>query len=213
MCLSRYDQDAIIFSFASGVVARTPYLQRHAKRDCVEWSGRGSVAIYGPDRDYPPAPISEPRCTVRPNLYGASKSLCETMARQMAETNGLDIVGLRLSVVYGTGWRGYMTYPLAVIRDAATSNSVIVRFGDKCTTGLVPAVSMTSAVPERAASRATARPTPWVAPVTNRILPSIRKSKACAPNRTTPVEQSKPTAAARDRPQSRARPARLSRRA
>jgi nucleoside-diphosphate-sugar epimerase len=54
------------------------------------------------------------------------------MARQMASTDGLDIVGLRLSVVYGAGRRrGYMTYPSALMRDAATRDSITVRFGDQ----------------------------------------------------------------------------------
>ncbi len=90
------------------------------------------MAVYGPVSDYPSGPLSETAFHHPPNLYGAAKSLCETMARQMAETDGLDIVGLRLSVVYGAGRRrGYMTYPSALMRDAATGGRVTVRFGDQ----------------------------------------------------------------------------------
>jgi len=105
-------------------VAREAALRR------VVWTS--SVAIYGPAASYPPGPLSETAFHQPPNLYGAAKSLCETMARQMASTDGLDIVGLRLSVVYGAGRRrGYMTYPSALMRDAATRDSITVRFGDQ----------------------------------------------------------------------------------
>lgn len=103
---------------------------REARLRRVVWAS--SVAIYGPAGDYPAGALSETAFHHPPNLYGASKSLCETMARQMAETDDIDIIGLRLSVVYGAGRRrGYMTYPSALMRDAATSDSVLVRFGDQ----------------------------------------------------------------------------------
>lgn len=103
---------------------------REAKLRRVVWAS--SVAIFGPAKDYPSGPLAESAFHNPPNLYGASKSLCETMARQMAASEGLDIVGLRLSVVYGAGRRrGYMTYPSALMRDAATTGRVVVRFGDQ----------------------------------------------------------------------------------
>ncbi|MFO1142521.1 MAG: NAD(P)-dependent oxidoreductase [Amaricoccus sp.] len=96
----------------------------------VVWTS--SVAVYGPAAIYPPGPLSEDAFHRPPTLYGAAKSLCETMAQQMAEREGLDIVGLRLSIVYGAGRRrGYMTYPSALMRDAAFGASVVVRFGDQ----------------------------------------------------------------------------------
>jgi nucleoside-diphosphate-sugar epimerase len=103
---------------------------REANLRRVVWAS--SVAIYGGAADYPPGPLAEDAFHRPPNLYGASKSLCETMARQMVQIDGLDIVGLRLSVVYGAGRRrGYMTYPSALMRDAATTDSIVVRFGDQ----------------------------------------------------------------------------------
>ena len=96
----------------------------------VVWAS--SVAVYGPAAIYPPGPLSEDAFHRPPTLYGSAKSLCETMAQQMAEREGLDVVGLRLSVVYGAGRRrGYMTYPSALMRDAALGSSVVVRFGDQ----------------------------------------------------------------------------------
>ncbi|MCX5515769.1 hypothetical protein C3941_06005 [Kaistia algarum] len=103
---------------------------REARLKRVVWAS--SVAIFGTAADYPPGPLAEDAFHRPPNLYGAAKSLCETMARQMAETDGLDTIGLRLSVVYGAGRRrGYMTYPSALMRDAATTDAVVVRFGDQ----------------------------------------------------------------------------------
>lgn len=103
---------------------------REAGLKKVVWTS--SVAVYGPTDKYAPGPLPEDALHDPPNLYGASKSLCEVMARQMAEQHGLDIVGLRLSVVYGAGRRrGYMTYPSALMRDAATRPAVTVRFGDQ----------------------------------------------------------------------------------
>jgi nucleoside-diphosphate-sugar epimerase len=103
---------------------------REAKLRRVVWTS--SVAVYGSRKDYTAGALGEAAFHNPANLYGASKSLCEVMARQLAETDNLDIVGLRLSVVYGAGRRrGYMTYPSALMRDAATSESVTVPFGDQ----------------------------------------------------------------------------------
>jgi nucleoside-diphosphate-sugar epimerase len=103
---------------------------REAKLRRVVWAS--SVAIFGPASDYGTGPLAEDALHNPPNLYGSSKSLCETMAREMAKSDSLDIVGLRLSVVYGAGRRrGYMTYPSALMRDAALSNEVVVRFANQ----------------------------------------------------------------------------------
>jgi len=103
---------------------------REARLRKTVWAS--SVAVFGPAASYPPGPLAEDAMHRPANLYGSSKSLCETMARQMAERDGLDVVGLRLSVVYGAGRRrGYMTYPSEFLRQSATSPSVIARFGDQ----------------------------------------------------------------------------------
>ena len=96
----------------------------------VVWTS--SVVVYGAAARYGNGALAEDALHDPPTLYGAAKSLCEVMARQIASTSDVDIVGLRLSVVYGAGRRrGYMTYPSALMRDAATSSSVTVRFGDQ----------------------------------------------------------------------------------
>jgi nucleoside-diphosphate-sugar epimerase len=105
-------------------VAREALIRR------VVWAS--SVAIFGAAADYPPGPLGEDAFHHPPNLYGSSKSLCETMARQMAELDRIDIVGLRLSVVYGAGrLRGYMSYPSHLMREAATKPAVHLRYGDQ----------------------------------------------------------------------------------
>jgi nucleoside-diphosphate-sugar epimerase len=103
---------------------------REARVRRVVWAS--SVAVFGGAAVYPPGPLAENAFHCPSNLYGSSKSLCETMAREMAQLDKLDIVGLRLSVVYGAGRRrGYMTYPSQLLRDAAMSDAVTVRFGDQ----------------------------------------------------------------------------------
>jgi nucleoside-diphosphate-sugar epimerase len=103
---------------------------REARLRRVVWAS--SVAVFGPAADYAAGPLAEDTFHRPPNVYGSAKSLCETMARQMAETDGLDILGLRLSVVYGAGrLRGYMSYPSHLMREAAKADAVTVRYGDQ----------------------------------------------------------------------------------
>ena len=94
----------------------------------VVWAS--SVAIFGPAADYPPRPLPDDAVHKPANLYGSCKSLCETLARRANETDGLDIIGLRLSVVYGAGrMRGYMSYPSHLMREAAARGRVDIKFG------------------------------------------------------------------------------------
>ena len=104
---------------------------REARLRRVVWAS--SVAVFGPQRDYAPGALPDDAFHRPANIYGSAKSLCETLARQMAaDKGGLDIVGLRLSVVYGAGRRrGYMSYPSHLMREAAAADHVHVRFGDQ----------------------------------------------------------------------------------
>jgi UDP-glucose 4-epimerase len=103
---------------------------REARLRRVVWTS--SVAVFGPAEFYPTGPLAEGAFHRPANVYGSAKSLCETMSRQMAERDDLDIVGLRLSVVYGAGrLRGYMSYPSHLMREAAMGTSVHLRFGDQ----------------------------------------------------------------------------------
>ncbi len=94
----------------------------------VVWAS--SVAVFGAKRFYPPGPLANDACHRPPSLYGSCKSLCETLARRAFEVDGLDVVGLRLSVVYGAGrLRGYMSYPSHIMRSAAAGEAVHIPWG------------------------------------------------------------------------------------
>ena len=94
----------------------------------VVWAS--SVAIFGPASYYPAGPLPDDAAHRPANLYGSCKSLCETLARRAVEIDKLDVVGLRLSVVYGAGrMRGYMSYPSHLMREAASEGQVNIKFG------------------------------------------------------------------------------------
>ncbi len=94
----------------------------------VVWAS--SVAVFGAKSGYPPGPIGDDACHRPPSLYGSCKSLCENLARRAFEVDGLDVVGLRLSVVYGAGrLRGYMSYPSHLLRRAAAGEPVEIPWG------------------------------------------------------------------------------------
>lgn len=94
----------------------------------VVWAS--SVAVFGARVNYPPGPLADDACHRPPTLYGSCKSLCETLARRAFESDGLDVVGLRLSVVYGAGrLRGYMSYPSHMLRQAASGQPVHIPWG------------------------------------------------------------------------------------
>jgi nucleoside-diphosphate-sugar epimerase len=93
----------------------------------IVWAS--SVAVFGPQAAYPPGAVGDDACHRPPSLYGSCKSLCETLARTAAARDGVDSLGLRLSVVYGAGrLRGYMSYPSHMIREAAAGRAVHVAY-------------------------------------------------------------------------------------
>jgi UDP-glucose 4-epimerase len=101
---------------------------REATLRRVVWAS--SVAVFGPQGAYPPGPLSDDAFHRPASLYGSCKSLCETLAREAHVADGLDVTGLRLSVVYGAGrLRGYMSYPSHLMRDAASGTAVHVPYG------------------------------------------------------------------------------------
>jgi nucleoside-diphosphate-sugar epimerase len=94
----------------------------------VVWAS--SVAVFGAKANYPPGPLANDACHRPPSLYGSCKSLCETLGRRALAVDGLDTVGLRLSVVYGAGrLRGYMSYPSHLMRSAAAGEPVRIPWG------------------------------------------------------------------------------------
>jgi UDP-glucose 4-epimerase len=94
----------------------------------VVWAS--SVAVFGAKGGYPPGPLANDACHRPPSLYGSCKSLCENLARRVLAVDGLDTIGLRLSVVYGAGrLRGYMSYPSHLMRSAAAGEPVHIPWG------------------------------------------------------------------------------------
>jgi len=94
----------------------------------VVWAS--SVAVFGPKSTYPEGPLPDGAWHHPANLYGSAKSLCETLAVRAYEKDGLDVVGLRLSVVYGAGrLRGYMSYPSHLMRQAASGQAIHAAYG------------------------------------------------------------------------------------
>jgi nucleoside-diphosphate-sugar epimerase len=101
---------------------------REARLRRVVWAS--SVAVFGPQSAYLPGPLPDDAFHRPASLYGSCKSLCETLAREAYATDGLDVTGLRLSVVYGAGrLRGYMSYPSHLMRNAAAGTAVHVPYG------------------------------------------------------------------------------------
>src|SRR5699024_10292982 len=94
----------------------------------VVWAS--SVAVFGPSSIYPPGPLADDAPHRPATVYGSCKSLCETLALRAHRVDGLDVVGLRLSVVYGAGrLRGYMSYPSHLLRAAAAGEAVHIPYG------------------------------------------------------------------------------------
>jgi nucleoside-diphosphate-sugar epimerase len=94
----------------------------------VVWAS--SVAVFGSAAHYPPGPVADDAPHRPESVYGSCKSLCEGLARRAWEQDGLDSVGLRLTVVYGAGrLRGYMSYPSHWLRAAAAGEPVHVPHG------------------------------------------------------------------------------------
>jgi nucleoside-diphosphate-sugar epimerase len=103
---------------------------REARLRRVVWTS--SVAVFGPQSSYPAVPLADDACHRPVSVYGSCKSLCENLARHAHAVGGLDVVGLRLSVVYGAGrLRGYMSYPSHLMREAAAGRPVHIAFGSQ----------------------------------------------------------------------------------
>lgn len=101
---------------------------REARLRRVVWAS--SVAVFGPKGIYPSGPLADDAPHRPATVYGSCKSLCENLARRAHAVDGLDVVGLRLSVVYGAGrLRGYMSYPSHLMRTAAAGEPVHVAYG------------------------------------------------------------------------------------
>jgi nucleoside-diphosphate-sugar epimerase len=89
-----------------------------------------SIAVFGSKSQYATNVLGDDAVHRPPNIYGSCKSLCENLALQAHDLDGLDVVGLRLSIVYGAGrLRGYMSYPSHLMREAASGTAVHIKYG------------------------------------------------------------------------------------
>jgi dTDP-4-dehydrorhamnose reductase len=97
-----------------------------------------SIAVYGPDQQlYGERDVTEDdSCPIAAHTlsYGAAKAINEFMTRKLAQHHGLDVTGLRLSIVFGAGReKGFTTWASDI--------------------GSLPAVGEEVAIPYRAEQR------------------------------------------------------------
>lgn len=96
----------------------------------VVWTS--SVAVFGRASEYPSAGPANDAPTTALSLYGRAKALTESLARFAWTRDGVESVGLRLSLVYGAGRvRGYMSGPSLWLQDIAQGRVSNVQFADQ----------------------------------------------------------------------------------
>jgi nucleoside-diphosphate-sugar epimerase len=95
---------------------------RHGARR-VLWTS--STTVYGPASGYPHQ-IDESASFGPTTAYGATKAACEYLGPIMAEKLGIDVVSLRLPMVYGPGrWYGGSQAPLVSLAHALENREEI----------------------------------------------------------------------------------------
>jgi nucleoside-diphosphate-sugar epimerase len=106
------------------------------KLDKVAWAS--TISVFGPKSVGPSGLITDDSAYDPHDVYGATKVLCEQMARSYYEIAGLDTTGLRLSRVYGFGEHvkadrgGGSAWLLRLLYDAAVgAGPSVVPFGDQ----------------------------------------------------------------------------------
>jgi nucleoside-diphosphate-sugar epimerase len=106
-----------------GFVHVTEAAARHGAPRVV-WSS--SSTVYGPAAGYPGRPIDE-SAPLRPvTAYGATKAACEHLGPVLAARLGIDVVALRLPMVYGPGrWYGGSQAPLVELADALARGTAV----------------------------------------------------------------------------------------
>jgi len=96
----------------------------------VIWAS--SIAVYGPPEYYGNRPVSEDDPPNPNTLYGACKLFNEHLARHYHKEYGLDIIGLRFTVVYGPGRiRGATAFVKDLIEKPALGLPVKVQYADQ----------------------------------------------------------------------------------
>jgi len=91
----------------------------------VVWSS--SIAVYGEPEEYPDKPLDENDPPKPYTVYGAAKLFCEYMTNWYRRNYGLNIIGLRYSVVSGPGRvRGSTAYVSRYVEQAIYERRIIV---------------------------------------------------------------------------------------
>lgn len=97
----------------------------------VIWAS--SVAVYGSSGYYSDQPVNEDAPTKPTTVYGACKVLNEYMGKHYYERFGLDNIGLRPTVVYGSGrwYRGLATFAYDLFAKPALGKPAKIPFGNQ----------------------------------------------------------------------------------
>jgi len=96
----------------------------------VVWAS--STAVYGLAEDYNYQTVNEDSPVKPTTVYGACKVLNEFVSEHYASKYGLDLIGLRPTIVYGFGRkRGMFNFANDVIEKAALRQKVKVPYGDQ----------------------------------------------------------------------------------
>lgn len=89
---------------------------------CRRMAWSGSTTVYGPASLYPTEEVDESAPFWPASVYGATKATCEFVGPTVAGSLGLEVVSLRLPLIYGPGrWYGGALQKLGgFISDVAT---------------------------------------------------------------------------------------------
>lgn len=96
----------------------------------VVWAS--SISVYGEEGYYGDKYVNEDDPVKPLNVYGACKALNEFISLHYYNTYGLDVIGLRFTVVYGPGRRrGATAFASELIEKPALGEPVTVEYGDQ----------------------------------------------------------------------------------
>lgn len=116
------DPAAAVRTNVEGFVRVVEAAARHGARRVV-WSS--STTIYGTADQYP-AVVDESAALRPTTTYGATKAACEFLGPLLAARLDIDVVALRLPMVYGPGrWYGGSQEPLVRLRRALQAGDTV----------------------------------------------------------------------------------------
>lgn len=97
----------------------------------VVWASSNSV--FGSPEHHPPGPVANDAPHYPENIYAASKSFGENIARHYHTAFGLDVIGLRFNLIYGNGVKrggGGGRFNAALFEKPARNEPAEVDYGD-----------------------------------------------------------------------------------